>query len=107
MKQIRLLQQGDVLISSVDEIPQGKPIQPKNGCFVLAEGEISGHAHRIEAVGDIEFTEKDGMFYLKNKKPCVVRHEEHGPITIPAGTWKVGGVREFDHWAEEARRVID
>ena len=103
-----LLQQGDVLLESVDEIPAGaKTVEPKERGYVLAEGEETGHAHVIDKVADIEFVEKDGMFYIKNKKPVTVTHEEHKPITIPSGIWRVRGVREYDHFSEEARRVQD
>ena len=108
MSEAYYLQQGDVLIESVGTIPaDAKIVLAKERGFVLAEGEVTGHAHVIDRVADIEFTEKDGMFYIKNKKPVVVRHEEHKPVTIPAGLWKVRGVREYDHFAEESRRVID
>jgi len=101
-------QQGDVLIEKTEAIPAGaKSVAAKPRGFVLAEGETTGHAHVIDKVADIEFAEKDGLFYIVNKKPVTVRHEEHKPITLPAGTWRVRGVREYDHFTEEARRVID
>lgn len=103
-----LLQQGDVLVESVEGFPkEAKPVEPKERGYVLAEGEVTGHAHVIDKVADIEFVEHGGMFYIKNKLPVTVKHEEHNPITIPAGIWRVRGVREYDHFAEEARRVID
>lgn len=37
----------------------------------------------------------------------VVVHEEHYPVEVPPGDYQVGRVREYDHFAEEARRVID
>ena len=101
-------QQGDVIIESVTEIPvDAKKVAAKPRGFVLAEGEATGHAHVIDKVADLEFVELGGLFYLKNEKPVTVRHEEHKPVTIPAGTWRIRGVREYDHFAEEARRVID
>ena len=100
-------QQGDVLIEPFDIPKDAKKVEAKPRGFVLAEGEVTGHAHVIDRVADIEFVEKDGLFYIKNKKAVTVRHEEHKPITIPAGTWRVRGVKEYDHFAEEARRVID
>lgn len=107
MKEV-FYQQGDVLIEAVDSVPADAKIVPaKDRGFVLAEGEVTGHAHVIDKVADIEFVEKGGMFYLKVKKPATVRHEEHKPITIPPGNYRVRGVREYDHFAEEARRVID
>lgn len=104
----RWYQQGDVIIEPVADLPaEAKKVEAKPRGYVLAEGEVTGHAHVIDRVADIEFVEKDGMFFIKNKKPVTVRHEEHKPVTVPAGTWRVRGVREFDHFAEEARRVID
>ena len=103
-----LFQQGDVLIESVEEIPiDAKAVAAKPRGYVLAEGEHTGHAHVIDKVADIEFVEKDGMFYIKNKKSVSVTHEEHNPITIPPGLWRVRGVREYDHFLEDSRRVQD
>lgn len=101
-------QQGDVIIEPADAMPaDAKKVQARPRGFVLADGEVTGHAHVIDKVADIEFVEKDGMFYIRNEKPVTVRHEEHKPVTIPAGIWRVRGVQEYDHFAEEARRVAD
>ena len=100
-------QQGDVILEAVGEMPLGNPVATEQGHFILARGEATGHAHRIESIAGVEFIEKDGMFYIHNAKPVMVRHEEHKPIIIPAGIWRVRGVREYDHFAEEARRVAD
>ena len=103
----RLIQQGDVLIVSVEEMPDGKSVQPEDGNYILAKGEVTGHAHRIENIAGVEFVEKDGMFYIRNKKPITVTHEEHKPVTIPSGIWKVGIVREYDHFTEEVKNIAD
>lgn len=34
-------------------------------------------------------------------------HQEHGTIPLPAGEYAADRVREYDHYAEEARRVAD
>ena len=104
-----IIQQGDVIIESIAVIPndthEGKL---KNGSIVLAEGETTGHAHRITEIEGLIFKEgDDGMFYLQNFHDLKVTHEEHKTITIPPGTWKVRKVREYDHFAEEARAVAD
>ena len=105
---MKLYQQGDVLIESCDGVPSdAKKVIGKDGLFVLAYGEVTGHKHAIEAVADVEFMEKDGLFYIVNKKTVTVKHEEHNPVMIPPGIWRVRGVREYDHFQEEARRVID
>ncbi len=108
MKKMGYFQQGDILIEAFDKIPANtKKVEATGRGYVLFEGDVTGHAHAIEKVADVDFLEKDGVFYIVNKKPAVVTHEEHKPITIPAGSWRVRGVQEYDHFAEEARRVID
>jgi|SRR5882672_2793982 len=100
-------QQGDVLFHPVDSIPEGaRSIDPKNGSFILAEGEATGHAHRVEAIAGVEFYEKDGKFYLVAKKQCTVTHEEHNSQNLD-GIFEIGIVKEFDHFLEEARNVHD
>lgn len=105
---MEFLQQGDVLIKKCNVVPDGaKKVYPTQRGYVLAEGEATGHAHRIEEIAGIEFLENDGKFYIVNKKDAVLGHEEHKKITIPAGCWEVSKVREYDHFAEEAREVKD
>lgn len=103
-------QQGDVIVVPVDAIPSDANkvgIDPRKNGYVLAYGEATGHAHVIEDIAGVEFFEKDGMFYLKNDRPVVITHEEHKPITLPPGVWRSYRVREYDHWNEEARHVVD
>lgn len=100
-------QQGDVLLKPCAAPSGTKALKPGARGYVLAEGEATGHAHRIEDVAGIEFTEKDGKLYITNMKPATIRHEEHKPITLPPGCWEVGKVREYDHFTEEAREVRD
>ena len=105
---MKYLQQGDVLIKSCGSVPDGaKKVSATSRGYVLAEGEATGHAHRIEDIAGIEFMEKDGKLYIVNMKPAKLGHEEHKMVTIPAGCWEVSKVREYDHWAEEAREVRD
>ena len=102
------LQQGDVIINPVEEIPDGaKPVASCARGYILAEGSATGHAHVVKKNAGIEFVENGGKFYLRNARPVTVRHEEHKPVTVPAGTWKIVKVREYDHFSEEARNVAD
>lgn len=98
------LQQGDVLMRQVEEIPQ--EAKSKKGRAILAYGEVTGHCH--EAIGEgVEVFERDGMLYLSAPHGAIVKHEEHKPITVPPGNYHIGIVQEYDHFAEEARRVAD
>lgn len=101
------LQQGDTLYKKIEFLPDGiKEVKRKNGAIIIAEGEATGHAHRIFDV-EAMFFEKDGKFYLKNEKSVTVKHEEHNPITIDPGIWEIGQVREKDWITGMVRKVID
>ena len=101
-----MFQQGDVLLKSIDSIPEGaKKVERKARGYVLAEGENTGHAHVIE--DEIVMVEKDGVLYMGLKGDTIVKHEEHGHITIPAGNYQIGIVREYDHFLEESKSVRD
>lgn len=109
-----MIQQGDVIIEVAD-IPKGaKKIDKGHFAhllgirgYVLAEGETTGHAHCISDVENVEMVEKDGMFFIRVLKDVTVTHEEHKPVKIPPGIYRVRKVREYDHFAEEARDVRD
>ncbi len=101
-----MIVQGDVFFTRAKKLPEGlKPVGRKARGYVIAEGEATGHAHVIE--DDIELYEKDGVLYLNASKQVQVIHEEHLPVTLSTGLWKVGIVREFDPFLEEYRKVTD
>jgi len=73
---------------------------------VLADGEVTGHAHRLsEGVDVYETEDMTRLFTLV--APDTVRHEEHKPVSLPAGDYASGIVEEFDHLEQEIRRVQD
>lgn len=97
-----LIVQGDVFITWANIPAKAKRITHRP----LAYGEVTGHSHQV-ADKDCEMYELDGVLYLKTDRTARVNHEEHKPVTIPAGTWKVGIVKEYDAFEEEARNVRD
>lgn len=104
---MRQFQQGDVLIVSA-QVPVGaKKVRSKAGRYILAEGEVTGHAHAVEACPDVVMYEKGGVLYLDTKKETTVTHEEHHHITVPPGSYEIGIVQEYDYDTEERRNVAD
>ncbi len=94
---------GDVLIASTDEVPAEAR---KQGGSVLAQGEITGHSHRIKEAGAAEIWMYAGIIYLKVlAEQVTVVHEEHKPITLPQGIYQVWQQREYTPRA--TRRVVD
>ena len=110
-------EQGDVLIIPA-KIPAG--VRTERG-RILAYGEVTGHCHRLTDASDGLLIEVDGVLYLKVGPGGVdLAHEEHTTFEAQAGRridyapdhptdneYRVGRVREYDHFAEEARQVQD
>lgn len=73
---------------------------------ILAEGEVTGHAHRL---GDEVTVFKDGdnlrTFDLKKETP--LKHEEHGEVVIGPGKWASGQAQEYDYFEEQVRKIAD
>jgi len=95
--------QGDVFIQACPQVP---PEAKKLPHCILAKGELTGHAHRVEESGAAVLFEFGGSQYLDVKAAqATVAHEEHGPIVLPRGTYRVWIQREYS--PEEIRRVVD
>ena len=98
-------QQGDVIIEKIETLPQNLKSLPHR---VLADGEVTGHKHVVaeEELSDL-FVDENGNLFLKTSGRTTVKHEEHKPITIEPGNYKIRRVQEYDHFEEEARNVRD
>jgi hypothetical protein len=94
------IRHGDVII-----LPTSIPTDaaPKAG-NVLAEGEATGHAHRITE-GTATLFEKRGTLYLRvESEYAALTHEEHHRIDVPKGDWIISIQREYEPngWREVA-----
>jgi hypothetical protein len=73
---------------------------------VLADGELTGHAHRAEGRGVAVYGA--GVQRLLNAPHgATVTHEEHHAIDLPAGEYEISRVQEYDYDTEESRNVAD
>ena len=96
--------QGDVLLVRVDRIPSGAKEVARRS-LVLAEGEVTGHAHRIVDDGAVMLTTDERLTFVRLAKRAQLVHEEHATIEVPPGSYQVTRQREY-HPAE-IRRVAD
>ncbi len=87
--------QGDVLLVAVDGLPAAARKRPRRGRIILATGEATGHAHAIVEPDAEEFRVGGERFVLVRSRAQLI-HEEHTPIDVPAGTYRVVIQREFD-----------
>jgi hypothetical protein len=100
-------QQGDLLLIKLDALPAGSRMVTAKGRCVLAHGE-SGHSHVIDVPEtDAELIQIGERMLLSLAKEATVVHEEHKPITLTAGIWEIGRVREKDWFADMVRPVQD
>jgi hypothetical protein len=103
------IRQGDVLFTRIGCLPKGKRTKRENG--VVAYGEVTGHSHAL-AVEDRDNAEVldigDGLFVHVSERGVsgvVFQHEEHGPVTLRPGNYKIVIQREYS--PEAIRNVID
>lgn len=102
-----ILQQGDVLLEKVEKI-MGKETGSDERGYVLAQGEVTGHAHRITETTFVKmYRTDDGHTYLQVKKTVPLEHEEHKVLIIEPGEYEVRKVQEFDHFEQASKEVQD
>ncbi|MBF2083484.1 hypothetical protein [Thermoleptolyngbya sp. C42_A2020_037] len=95
------IRQGDVILTTVESgnLAQRQPAPldraQRLNHLTLAEGEVTGHRHRI-ADGDAELYERNSTLYLYVRSESArLVHEEHKPIDVPMGIWQVRIQREY------------
>lgn len=94
---MKIYRQGDVLLREVRSIPKdAKHKQPKER-IVLAYGEVTGHAHAIHDLENVDvFIGANGEMYLGVKRDVALEHEEHATITLPPGNYERVLQREYE-----------
>lgn len=99
--------QGDLLIERVNDVPPSGTIVPpdETGALVLLEGELTGHRHAIFEHAtmfrdDALAREVPTGLYVGHVKvehgPATVRHQEHAPIALSEGTYRIRRQRELE-----------
>jgi len=97
-------QQGDVLFEAVKIPKRAKLVKDMQG-IIVAQGEATGHMHVVQ--DRVQLFQDDGLVFLKVPQESRVVHEEHKPITLPPGEYRIKQVQEYDHLEELARTVRD
>jgi hypothetical protein len=95
-----MYRQGEVLIVPMQKGEKIKGSLKANK--VIAEGEAMGHLHELEQG---ELYESEGQMFLKADKPSVLKHPEHGQMTIPKGRYEIIIQQEYEEGG--VRNVVD
>ena len=98
--------QGDLFFERKSKIPTDVQKTTNN---ILAYGEVTGHSHRVVNFDEVDMSvDKEGHIWISSEKPITIDHDEHGTITLDAGTYCMTHQREYDANArEQERRVAD
>lgn len=107
--------QGDVFLERVSEIPEGlKQVTPKTGSIIIAYGEVTGHTHAIKPINGFipaNLFDAGAEKFLNVIQSCELVHEEHAPIKLEPGVYRIpyffNGGTQREYHPEEIRRVMD
>ena len=104
-----MYRQGDVLIVPVAQMPADlEPIAREGNRVVLVHGEATGHAHAIKGERAALFRDPKlaAIFMLvSGDEPVALEHDEHDPIAIPPGAYRI--VRQREYAPVDVRFVAD
>ena len=109
--------QGEVNIRKIHTIPENlKPISAENGLLIVGHSE-SGHHHGFRADQGVTVMERtehvpEGMkiLYAILENPTALIQDApapHDPLMLDAGTYEIRISREYNPFAEQARKVAD
>jgi hypothetical protein len=98
-----LYRHGDLLVQTAESLP---PDVRQLHHLVLAQGELTGHSHRIaERDSAVLYESPSGLFLSVTADKATMIHQEHGPIELDRGYYQVWRQREYT--PAEIRTVRD
>jgi hypothetical protein len=106
-----IFRHGDVLLQQIEKIDQhvresAKTEDAQRG--IVQRGESTGHAHVIDlADPGVEVFETWREKFIAAERSFTISHEEHKPLTLPPGNYRVKIAREFDYVQHASRMVVD
>lgn len=101
-----MYRQGDVFLRKVAKTPSNlKKVARDRGRLILAYGEVTGHAHVIDAPAAEAtlLTDEQNRRFLNLVTEAPLVHEEHATITLPPGDYEVIRQRE---WSDQDEPVL-
>lgn len=100
--------QGDIRCVYAEAIPaDAKPVKARDGRYIVAEGEATGHHHAIaEQYGEM-FETPDGTLWLRvGEAEAPMTHEEHAPVKFAPGRI-VRFDQQCQEFAGDVQRIVD
>ena len=104
---MKTIRHGDIPFHKVNEFPEGLKEVYKGNEYIAAEGETTGHMHRVRGNNIEVFTDTFGNRYMRLVEKATVSHEEHKTLELEKGLYRIGKEREMDWFQNAVRQVID
>jgi hypothetical protein len=96
-----LIRQGDLLLVPVDWVPEQARLV-RSGRLVLAEGEMTGHAHVVDderaslhSVDRAATRSATWFLRVEEGEPVLLVHQEHDALSVLPGVYEVRRQREY------------
>lgn len=98
--------QGDVNFVPVGKLPTGERKRIADG--IIVRGEKTGHHHSVAELDKAELYQVGSEMYLSvGEEGVSIQHQEHSPVPLEPGIWKIHQDQAFDYSAQAIRNVAD
>lgn len=105
MEFTKIFRHGDVILYQLNEDPGSSSVE-KEEKLVLAEGEATGHAHRLTGNFDV-LEQVSGDVKFEVYTTAVLTHEEHDIIVLEKGIYLKVNQVEYDPFTDLVKKVVD
>lgn len=108
------IQHGDVSFHIVDGLPEGVKEINHNGVFVVREGELTGHQHRVKGKFKL-FQDERGNYYVLTQNAVIEHYNrltqkpaEHQELVFSPNTiYKIEFEERYNPFLEALEKVKD
>lgn len=100
--------QGDITFIPLNKFEHTNT-EAHDGSYIVGYGEATGHHHMVTVANphDLEIVKVSDGYIMRLTSEATVTHQEHKPIILAPGIYRVGHEREKDWFSLATRNVID
>ena len=95
---------GDLCIKSIEKLPEGLKKLNHN---ILAQGEVTGHAHTLLGEGFQLYEDDKSTIYFSAAMPVEISHQEHKVKPLEKGFYIVEREVEYCPFEEAIKQTKD
>jgi hypothetical protein len=110
MKNNTCILHGECIVFRSSLPKNATPTKVEGSYKIVADSEVTGNHHVVDAPNGVNFYEANGVTFMKNEVPTQIRcviAERHSSIELEPGVWEFGTQKEYDYIAGELVNVRD